>query len=157
MRDINKQILHNIGGLLRNRREELSYSQRDVASMTGLTVNSISTFEKGKGTSLSNFLLICRALQIQPKLVFKEHIDLTPLYNLPPDAKKRIETTRKLDNLVRNSDFFDTAKRVSDVLEQLDSDKRDSNKFSVYLTGYCKEGELEYVKEGKIKRYKKKR
>src|SRR5690606_23333675 len=117
-------------------------------------VNSISTFEKGKSISLSNFLLICRALQIQPRLVFDDPIDLTPLYHLPPDAQKRIETTKKLDNLVRNTDFFSTPKRVSEVLEQLDSDRRDSNKFSVYLTGYCKEGELEYVKEGNIKRYK---
>ena len=125
--------------------------------MTGLTVNSISTFEKGKSISLSNFLLICRALQMQPQLVFKDPIDLTPLYNLPPDSQKRIETTKKLDNLVRNTDFFNTPKRVSEVLEQLDSDRRDSNKFSVYLTGYCKEGELEYVKEGNIKRYTKKK
>ncbi len=140
---------------MRNRREELSYSQRDVANMTGLTVNSISTFEKGKGSSLNNFLLICRALQIQPKLAFKEDIHLKPLYNLPPESKKRIEATKKLDDLVKNTDFFKIPKRVAEVLEQLDSDKRDSNKFSVYLTGYCKEGELEYIKEGNIKKYKK--
>jgi len=105
---------------------------------------------------MNSFLLICRALQVQPKQVFKENIDLTPLYNLPPESRKRIETTKKLNYLVNNTDFFQSPKRVSEVLEELDSDKRESNKFSVYLTGYCKEGALEYIKEGNIKKYKKK-
>jgi len=154
--DINKHILSGIGAFLRQRREELSYSQRDVANMTGLTVNSISAIEKGKNFSMNSFLLICRALQVQPKQVFKENIDLTPLYNLPPESRKRIETTKKLNYLVNNTDFFQSPKRVSEVLEELDSDKRESNKFSVYLTGYCKEGALEYIREGNIKKYKKK-
>lgn len=157
MSDINKYILDSIGKLLRRRREELSFAQKDVANMTGLTINSISSLERGKNTSLHSFLLVCRALQIQPKQIFNEDIDLTPLYKLPPDSKKRIETTRKLDTLVHESNFFDTPKRVAEVLEKLESDKRDSNKFSVYLSGYCKEGALEYIKEGNIKRYKKKK
>jgi len=123
--------------------------------MTGLTINSISGIERGKNSSLSNFLLICRALHIQPRHIFEKDIDLTPLYNLPPESKKRIDTTKKLDELVNDTDFFQIPKRVSEVLEKLDSDKRDSNKFSVYLTGYCKEGALEYIKEGNIKKYKK--
>jgi|GEM_PF-6932030 len=38
------------------------------------------------------------------------------------------------------------------VIKKLESNKSESNKFSVYLTGYCKEGELEYINEGNIKR-----
>lgn len=157
MSDINQHILQEIGRNIKERREQLSYSQRDVSNMTGLTINMISTFENGKGATLNNFLLICRALQIQPKEILKDDIDLEPLYNLPPDSKRRKEVTRKLDDLVYNSDFFDTPKRVADVIKELDSDKAYSNKFSVYLTGYCKEGELEYVKEGNIKKYKRKK
>lgn len=114
--------------------------------MTGLTINMISTFENGRGATLNNFMLICRALKIQPKEVLKDDIDLTPRYNLPPESKRRIEVTRKLDELVRRSDFFALLKRVSEVLKELDYDRSESNKFSVYLTGYCKEGELEYIK-----------
>lgn len=125
--------------------------------MTGLTVNTISALEKGKGSSLNNFLLICRALKTQPQEIFHNDIDLTPLYPLPPSTKRRIDITQKLDELVNNSDFFHTPKRVSEVIEKLDSDKRESNKFSVYLTSYCKEGELEYIKEGNFKRYVKKK
>lgn len=157
MSEINRHILVEIGKEIKERREELSYSQKDVSNMTGLTINMISTFENGRGATLNNFLLICRALKIQPKEILKNDIDLTPLYNLPPDSKRRKEVTRKLDHLVYDSDFFETPKRVSDVIKELDSDKAYSNKFSVYLTGYCKEGELEYIKEGNIKKYLKKK
>ncbi|WDF68033.1 helix-turn-helix transcriptional regulator [Sphingobacterium oryzagri] len=154
---INKDILASIGTRIRKAREELSYSQNDVASMTGLTVNTIASLEKGKGASLNNFLLTCRALKIQPRSIFQEDIDLSPLYNLPPSSKKRREINQRLDDLVYHSDFFVTPKRVADVLKKLNSDKSDSNKFSVYLTAYCKEGELGYVKEGNIKKYVKKK
>lgn len=124
--------------------------------MTGLTINMISTFENGKGATLNNFLLICRALKIQPKEILSNNIDLSPLYDLPPESKRRIEGTRKLDDLVLHTDFFELPKRVSEVLKKLDYDKSQSNKFSVYLSGYCKEGKLEYIKEGNIKKYRKK-
>lgn len=153
----NKTILADIGKQIRIRREELSYAQNDVANMTGLTINTVASLEKGKGATLNNFLLICRALEIQPKDIFKSDISLEPLYNLPPESKRRIEITQKLDNLVYNSDFFNSPKRVADVIKELDTEKSDSNKFSVYLTGYCKEGELEYIKEGNIKKYIKKK
>lgn len=157
MLHINRDILIRIGAELRARREAMSFSQNDIANMTGLTVNTISALEKGRGSTLNNFLLICRALKTQPKEIFMNDIDLTPLYTLPPSTKHRIDITQKLDELVNNSDFFRTPKRVSEVIEKLESDKRDSNKFSVYLTSYCKEGELEYIKEGNIKRYVKKK
>lgn len=124
--------------------------------MTGLTINTILFLEKGRGTTLNNFLLICRALQIQPHTLFKDDIDLTPLFALPPESQKRVEKNQKLDHLVYDSDFFETPRRVAEVIKELNADKADSNKYSVYLTGYCKEGELDYIKEGNYKKYLKK-
>ncbi|WP_164123550.1 helix-turn-helix transcriptional regulator [Sphingobacterium luzhongxinii] len=149
----NKDVLIKIGDVFRQRREALSYSQNDVADMTGLTINTILFLEKGRGTTLNNFLLICRALQIQPRDVFESDIELAPLFGLSPESKKRIEKNQKLDYLVYESDFFETPRRVSDVIKELDADKADSNKYSVYLTGYCKEGGLDYIKEGNYKKY----
>lgn len=157
MLSINKDILIKIGARIRKEREQLLFSQNDVANMTGLTINTIAALEKGKGASLNNFLLTCRALKIQPREIFLEDVDLSPLYNLPPASKRRKQLTQKLDDLVYHSNFFYTPKRVADVVKELESDKSDSNKFSVYLTGYCKEGELEYIKEGNIKKYVKKK
>jgi transcriptional regulator with XRE-family HTH domain len=154
---INEDLILNIGQKFRVCREELFFTQRDVANMTGLTVNTIAAVERGKGTTLYNFLLICRALKIQPKKIFEEDMELVSLYDVEPESKRRIEITQKLDDLVYHSDFFDSPKRVSEVLEELKSDKNDSNKFSVYLTAYCKEDVLEYQKAGNFKRYKKKK
>ncbi|WP_166332314.1 helix-turn-helix domain-containing protein [Sphingobacterium chungjuense] len=153
MTESNKLILRKLGGLLRSRREYLSYSQRDVASMTGLTMTTIAAMERGSGSTMHNFLLVCRALNFQPRKFFSEDIDLTPLYNISPQAKSRIDLRTKLDRLVSESDFFTTPRRVSEVLEELDYDTSVSNKFSVYLTAYCREGELEYFKTGNVKRY----
>lgn len=152
---INKDIIQNIGQKFRERRDEIGFTQKDIAHMTDLTINTIASVEKGKGTTMYNFLLICRALNIQPNVLFEKDIELTPLYKIEPESKRRIETTQKLDHLVYHSDFFDTPKRVAEVLAELKLDKNDSNKFSVYLTGYCKENVLEYRKEGNFKLYRK--
>ncbi|TDQ82833.1 helix-turn-helix transcriptional regulator [Sphingobacterium yanglingense] len=154
---VNKDILKVLGEKIRIRREELSYSQNDVADLTGLTTITVLALEKGRGTTLNNFLLICRALQIQPRDLFESDIELTPLFALPPESQKRVEKNQKLDHLVYDSDFFETPRRVSDVIKELNADKADSNKYSVYLTGYCKEGGLDYIKEGNYKKYLKKK
>lgn len=154
--DKNSVILKGLGDKIRIRREELSYSQNDVADLTGITTATVLSLEKGRGTTLNNLLLICRALQIQPRDLFAEDIQLTSLFTLPPAAQKRIEKTQKLDYLVYQSDFFDTPRRVSDVIKELDVDKSESNKYSVYLTGYCKAGALDFIKEGNYKKYLKK-
>jgi len=155
--EINQEILIEIGRRVRDRRDEKAYSQKDISNMTGLTVNMISNFENGKGATLNNFLLICRALGIQPREILDGDIALTPPYNLPPESRRRIEVTRKLDKLVTESDFFETPRRVAEVIKEVGHDKSESNKFSVYLSGYCKEGHLDYIKAGKIKKYVKRK
>lgn len=157
MSEINQEILIEIGRRVRDRRDEKAYSQKDISNMTGLTVNMISNFENGKGATLNNFLLICRALGLQPREILDGDIALTPPYNLPPESRRRIEVTRKLDKLVTESDFFETPRRVAEVIKEVGHDKSESNKFSVYLSGYCKEGHLDYIKAGKIKKYVKRK
>ena len=157
MGNLNDQILADVGKRLRNRREELFYSQKDISNLTGLTVNTISSLENGRGTGLDNFLLICRALKIQPREVFPEVIPLDSLYDLPPNTRRRLDTTQRLDALVYKSDFFEEPRRVADVLRELDVEANASNHFSVYLSAYCKDGILESVKKGKVRHYFKKR
>ena len=154
--DLNRDILLRIGEKIRQQREAMSFSMNDVANMTDLTVNTVASLEKGKGSTLNNLLLICRALSIQPRDLFNEDIDLTPLYDLPPVSRRRLNTTQKLDELVYHTEFFAVPRRVSEVISETNGDRRDSNKYSVYLSNYCKEGELAYFKDGHIKRYVKK-
>jgi len=157
MAEINEQILKEIGEQLRKQREKLYYSLKDIANMTGLTTNTIAAIERGKGASLNNFILICRALQVQPQAVFNSPIPLTPPFSIPPESKRRIALTKELDELVYHSDFFETPRRVSDVIQHMEADKDQSNRFSVYLGSYCQEGTLEYEKLGNYKVYRKKK
>ena len=154
---INKKALIELGKQLRARREACNYAQRDISQMTGITINTISALENGHGATLNNFLLICRAVNTQPKDIFQWDMDLTPEYVLPPFERKRIEISMKLKNLIFQTDFFNEPKRVSEVIHRLDSNKKESNKFSVYLSGYCKEGALEYIRVGNIKKYLRKK
>lgn len=135
----------------------MRYSQRDVAELTDLTVNTVSALENGRGATMNNFLLICRSLQIQPRDIFAEDVDLTMDQELSPRSRRRLENTRRLEELVFNTDFFNTPKRVSEVLRELDLDRSLSNRYSVYLASYCKEGILEDIPEGNIKKYHKRK
>lgn len=152
----NIDILSRIGDVFRQRRIELRFSQKDLSNLSGLTTNTISAIENGAGTSLDNFFTICRALKLQPQDVLPKNLELTPLYNLPPESQKKLELTVRLEKLIKESDFFDRPKRVSEVLDALKLNRSISNRFSVYLTGYCRDGLLEYTKTGKVKYYKRK-
>ena len=109
MGDINEHILEEIGEQLRIQREKIYYTLKDVANMTGLTTNTIAAAEKGKGASLNNFILICRALKIQPHTIFKKEIDLfsmEPYYALI----EKIELENKLT--LSKSNLYTTHKKI---------------------------------------------
>lgn len=153
--DTTKDIRRKIGLLLKQKRVSLSLSQKEVAEMTGLTVNTISRLEQSGNISLHNLLLVCQALQFQPRELFYEDIPLTPPYEMLPSSRKRLELSRKLDQLVKESFFFTDGKRVAEVLSELQEDPKISNKVSVLLSQYCKKGQLTYFMDGPIKRYQK--
>ncbi|MCW8312833.1 helix-turn-helix domain-containing protein [Sphingobacterium thalpophilum] len=155
MTDNDKQKLASIGLRFRARRNELYYSIRDVSNLTGISVGTLNGIERGKDLTLSNFLLLCSSLQIQPKTFFQEDIKFGAPYSLPPDVQERITINKKLDKLIYDSDFFDKPKRVSEVLKELDIDSVHSNKFSVQLTAYCEKGALESEQRGNFKFYRK--
>jgi Helix-turn-helix. len=156
MTDQDKVLLETIGLRFRAKRNDLYYSLRDLSHLTGISTGTLNGIEKGKDLTLTNFLILCRSLEIQPSTFFKNEIAFHPPYALPPDAQERIMLSKKLDDLVYHSDFFLSARRVAEVLTQLGIDKSQSNKFSVYLTSYCEEGTLVYEQHGNYKTYRKK-
>ncbi|CAM3615592.1 helix-turn-helix domain-containing protein [Sphingobacterium prati] len=156
MTDKDREKLESIGLRFRARRNELYYSLKDVSNLTGISTGTLNGIERGKDLTLTNFLILCRSLEIQPKTFFQSDIELSAPYSLPPDVQERISINKKLDDLVYYSDFFNSPKRVSDVLKELNIDKSQSNKFSVYLSAYCEEGALEYEQQGNYKEYRKK-
>ncbi|MDR3010328.1 MAG: helix-turn-helix domain-containing protein [Sphingobacterium sp.] len=156
MTDQDKVLLETIGLRFRAKRNDLYYSLRDLSHLTGISTGTLNGIEKGKDLTLTNFLILCQTLEIQPNTFFQHEIAFQAPYSLPPDAQERILLSKKLDDLVYHSDFFHTARRVSEVLSQLGIDKSQSNKFSVYLTSYCEEGALVYEQHGNYKTYLKK-
>ncbi len=156
MTDEDKQLLEKIGLRFRAKRNDLYYSLRDLSHITGISTGTLNGIEKGKDLTFTNFLTLCRSLEIQPALFFQPDIIFKSPYSLPPEAQERITLSKKLDSLVYQSDFFDTERRVSDVLIELGVDKSESNKFSVYLSNYCEEGTLVYRQHGNFKTYRKK-
>ena len=156
MTDKDREKLESIGLRFRAQRNELYYSLRDLSNLTGISAGTLNGIERGKDLTLSNFLILCRSLEIQPKFFFQDDIELSPPYSLPPDVQERIIMSKKLDYLVYHSDFFNSPKRVADVLKELEIDKSQSNKFSVYLSVYCEEGALTYEQQGNYKEYRKK-
>lgn len=156
MTDQDKVLLETIGLRFRAKRNDLYYSLRDLSHLTGISTGTLNGIEKGKDLTLTNFLTLCRSLEIQPNTFFQNEIAFHPPFSLPPDAQERIMLSKKLDDLVYHSDFFLSARRVAEVLSQLGIDKSQSNKFSVYLTSYCEEGSLVYEQHGNYKTYRKK-
>ncbi|WP_411972225.1 helix-turn-helix domain-containing protein [Sphingobacterium sp. Lzh-3] len=156
MTDEDKALLEIIGLRFRAKRNDLYYSLRDLSNLTGISTGTLNGIEKGKDLTLTNFLTLCRSLEIQPALFFQHDIAFNSPYSLPPDTQERIDLSKKLDNLVYHSEFFQTARRVSEVLVQLGIDRNQSNKFSVYLSNYCEEGALIYEQHGNYKTYRKK-
>ncbi len=153
--DSTKHIRQKIGLIIKKRRVSCSYSQREVSEMTGLTVNTISRLEASGNISLHNLLLVCQALKMQPRELFSEDISLQPPYEMLPSSKKRLELSNKLHKLVMDDSFFSNPKRVSEVIRELKEDPKISNKLSVLLTQYCKQGHLGFVMKGAIKKYHK--
>ncbi|GAA4185676.1 helix-turn-helix transcriptional regulator [Sphingobacterium ginsenosidimutans] len=156
MTDDNKHRLERIGLRFRTKRNELYYSLRDVSNLTGISTGTLNGIEKGRDLTMTNFLLLCHSLEIQPKVFFQDDITFNPPYSLSPDVQERISINKKLDQLVYHSNFFHRPKRVAEVLNELEIDKSQSNKFSVYLSAYCEEGALEFEQQGNYKEYWKK-
>ncbi len=156
MANEDKKLLEIIGLRFRAKRNDLYYSLRDLSHLTGISTGTLNGIEKGRDLTLTNFLILCRSLEIQPKIFFQHDIIFNAPYTLPPDAKERIALSKKLDDLVYRSDFFRSARRVAEVLSHLGIDKSQSNKFSVYLTSYCEEGALISEQHGNYKTYRKK-
>lgn len=140
---------------MRNRRESLGYSQRDVSQMTGLTVNTISGLENRGTANLNTFLLVCRALKIQPKEIFAEDILLEPRYELSPTIRKQKAVYKQLEDVVFHSNFLNEDRRVADLTRLLELDPALSGQISVYLASLCEKGILEFSRRGRINFYRK--
>ncbi|ULT22797.1 helix-turn-helix domain-containing protein [Sphingobacterium sp. E70] len=94
MTDDNKHRLERIGLRFRTKRNELYYSLRDVSNLTGISTGTLNGIEKGRDLTMTNFLLLCHSLEIQPKVFFQDDITFNPPYSLSPTYKKEYRSIR---------------------------------------------------------------
>ncbi len=147
-----------IGVRLRKYRKDLGYSLEDVSSMTGFSVNTISSIENGGDTYISYCMAICQALAVHPSELFAIDLDLNPRYELPPDRKNRALTTHRVSLLLENG-FFSSPKLVVSVVDEFKLSYGvypDSSEISTALKKLSNEGKLEFTKSGRRNLYVKK-
>lgn len=144
-----------IGERIRRYRKEKGYSMDDVASMTGLSVNTISSIENGGNTYVSHCLGICQALELRPSELFDIQIELKPRYELPPARRNRALTTLRVNKLL-DSGFFNTPRFVESVVEELAQNygvQIDSSEVSTALKKLNDDGKLTFSKSGRRNLY----
>lgn len=144
-----------IGERIRRYRKEKGYSMDDVASMTGLSVNTISSIENGGNTYVSHCLGICQALELKPSELFDIQIELKPRYELPPARRNRALTTLRVNKLL-DSGFFNTPRFVESVVEELAQNygvQIDSSEVSTALKKLNDDGKLTFSKSGRRNLY----
>lgn len=144
-----------IGARIRKYRKEAGFSLEDVAAMTGFSVNTLSSIENGGDTYVSFCLAICRAIRIEPSRLFDISIELTPVFELPPDRQNRAYTTQRVGQLYE-SGFFSEPRLVVSVLEELEINygiRPDSSEVSTALKKLTDNGKLEFTKLGRRNLY----
>lgn len=145
-----------LGNRISQLRLEKEFYVDDIAAMTGFARQTITAIEKGSNTDSSHIIEIAKALGVHPRDLFDFPVDIKPRFKLPPNRMHNSLLTLRLNKLCLESDFFKTAKLVSEVLDYLLNEfkiKSDSTKVSVVLKRLVKEGKLQYSKIGRKNSY----
>lgn len=97
-------LLQKMGMRIMLRRKELKLSQDDVAEITGLTTQTISTAERGvKALRPENIVKLCAALEITPNyLLLGEATTVSPELFSPRIAKLTPSQRQYLECIIDN-------------------------------------------------------
>lgn len=83
--------MENIGGFIKERRQELGLTQREVAIRVGVTEAAVSRWESGEiGTMMSNKIVaLAKCLDINPLLLLGMDVEKTE--KAPTPKSERVE------------------------------------------------------------------
>lgn len=158
----NTKETKKVGKQIRKLREEKNLSIGDIAQMTGFAHSTISSIENGGESDTSHLVEIAKAIGEHPMEMFNVSIDLKPRFKLDPNRQDRNLFTSRIRKIYEETDFFDTPKFVSEVVEYLKetySIKAESSRTSIstVLKRLCKDNMLKYSKVGRRNLYVRKR
>lgn len=152
-----QKLLKTIGKKIRTQRASQDLQPEDVAEMTGLNAATIRNIENGNETYLSNFFVVCLAINIHPKEILEIEIDIKPVFELSEPRKEKTRLTPRIEHYLE-TDFFLIDRTAKDVVKKVETDyqiKTTTSAVSVILKRKVKENVLKSSKKGRFNVYKK--
>ena len=147
--------LKTIGKRLKKQRDKEKLQIEDVVEMTGFTYKKISDVESGEETSLSYFIEICLAINIQPKDVLDFNVGSKSRFSLSSSRKEKTRLTSRLIEYI-NQGFFKKPRYNSEVVIKLKEDfgvVSSSSNVSAILRRLVDDGYLKIIKGKKRNQY----
>lgn len=84
-------VIHELGTQIKNYRISRQYTQKDLAERSGVSLRSISRFERGEDVQLGNLIKILRSLDLVDNLnMLIPDVTKSPSYYLESTTKKRV-------------------------------------------------------------------
>jgi transcriptional regulator with XRE-family HTH domain len=152
----NKKETKKVGERIQVLRKMYGWSVEDICAMTGFSRSTIYAIENGSDTDTSHIIEIGKAIGVHPQELFSVHFDIKPRFKLTGKRKDRINLTQKINNLVTETDFFESSRFVGEVKEMLNESykiKADSIQISVVLLRLVKDKRLRISKSGRKNLY----
>lgn len=152
----NRKETKKIGSRIRELREAKELSIEDVSSLTGFARNTLNAIENGSNTDTTHLIEIAKAIGVHPMELFNVEIEIKSRYKLSPQRLARNLLTLRINKLGSETNFFDTPKFVSEVIQHLFEEfkiKADSIHTSVVLKRMVADGKLKFTKVGRQNQY----
>ena len=141
----------DVGGRLRELREERGLSMRALARKSGLSANALSMIERGRSSpSVSTLYKLADALEVPITVLFREEPQGKNVVFRKADQRTRVPFTRGLWEGLGGEQFLG---RVEPFMLTLESGAS-SGPFSIIHSGHefvmCLRGQLEYQVENQM-------
>ena len=98
--------LKEIGKRIREKRIELSFSQKSLATKAGISIRCLSNIENGMDTSFSKIISICRVLNCYSNLdlLVPKTVDFESINRKKPSRKRFKQPIKKQERFVWGED-----------------------------------------------------
>lgn len=108
-----------IGKELRKYRIEAGYTLENIKEMTGITINSISSMEKGELTNIDYYIIYAKAVKYPLATIKQAGIELAPLHKLSQESLKAVKLTNSIRIKILNTGFLKVERLASDIWDEL--------------------------------------
>ena len=141
----------NVGGRLRELREERSISMRGLAAKSGLSANALSMIERGKTSpSVSTLYKLSEAMGVDITAFFGEPLERQPIVFMKAAERPRVSFQRGIWEDLGGANFVGRMEPFVLTLENGGGSGPSAMLHSGHEFVFCLRGTLEYQVENKI-------